>query len=334
MALSLTACGGGEKPGGSASSSGRSSGSAGDSASAPDVPELDKSEAPDRSVQQPDKSQPAASEPQQPPKPAVSAEMTYTFDAATGTLTCSGGGEINIDDWVEVVKNTIFETDGYKCRKEVKKAVIEDGITALGEEAFGATAITEIIIPDSVTRIVQSAFHDTQITSVSIPDSVTELGGSIFAYCPNLSRVTLPQNLTVIPERMFIGCTSLTSIQIPESVTTIEKYAFSKCGLTSVTIPDGVMSIGDFAFEECPLTQLTLPSSVTDWKPNALRYCNSLTDLTFLGDTDVDHVKKWVDNFLGEKTITIHAPAGSVIEGYVNCQISENGAACKFAPIG
>lgn len=60
--------------------------------------------------------------------------MTYTF--ADGVLTCSGGGTIEMRDWVEVVKNTIFEPDEYLCVEAVEKVVIEKGVTSIGEEAF------------------------------------------------------------------------------------------------------------------------------------------------------------------------------------------------------
>lgn len=265
-------------------------------------------------------------------EPAVPAEMTYTFDTATGTLTCSGGGEVTQQGWLEVAKNALFETDNSKCKQTVKKVVIEDGVTAIGKEVFWKAAVTEVVIPDSVMRIGSSAFTDTPITSVTIPDSVTEMGQNVFARCQNLSSVTLPKNLSAIPENMFQECTSLTNIQIPESVTTIGSYAFGKCGLTSITIPDEVTYIGDRAFWTCPLTQITIPASVTEWKCGALEDCDSLTDVTFLGDTDMNHIQDWVWRLLS-MPITIHAPAGSVIEGYVNRQIAENGAKCTFEPI-
>ena len=144
--------------------------------------------------------------------------------------------------------------------------------------------------------------------------------------------MTLSKNLTVIPEETFRGCASLTSIQIPESVTRIEDDAFRESGLTSITIPDGVTSIGSCVFTDCPITQLTIPASVTDLWDNSLFTGGPLTDVTFLGDTDMDHVKNWVGSFLG-RSVTIHAPAGSVIEGYVNRQISEYGAKCAFVPL-
>ena len=305
----------------------------------------EESEKPEESKEQPEESEePKEEEPEESeePKeesnagtePAVPAEMTYTFATATGTLTCSGGGEISRADYLDVIKNTLFETDEYKCMQEIKKVVIEDGVTAIGGEgAFAYNEITEIAIPGSVTRIGYAAFYASQIASAAIPDSVTELGDSIFGDCLNLSSVTLPKNVTTIPEDMFSGCTSLTSIQIPESVTTIEHRAFYGCGLTSITIPDGVTSIGRDAFANCPLTQFTIPAGVTQFDSHMLKNCTALTDVTFLGDTDMDHVEGWVSDLL-EKPLTIHAPAGSVIEGYVNRQIqSGDNVKCTFEPI-
>ena len=309
--------GGGEKP-------------AGGSISVPDESQPDKSE--DKSGE-PDKSQePAEIEPQ---KPAVPAEMTYTFDTATGTLTCSGGGEIKaggMAGFANVIKNAIFETNWGKCKQAIKKVVIEDGVTAIGESAFSELAITEITIPDSVTWIGSDVFYNTQITSVTIPDSVTEVGEGVFEKCENLSSATLSKNLTAISEDMFYGCTNLTSIQIPEGVTTIKDDAFRECGLTSITIPDGVTSIGSCVFTDCPITQITIPASVTDFSYTSL-YNKSLTDITFLGDTDMDHVEGWFQRIGVEYPVTVHAPAGSVIEGYLNRQISEYGAKCAFVPL-
>ncbi len=299
-------------------------------------PEQGEPEESEEPPQEPEQEQPEESTE---PEPAVPAEMTYTFDAATGTLTCSGGGEITAyNGYIDAIKNTLFETDEYKCRQEIKKVVIEDGVTAIGAEAFEGLAITEIVIPDSVTRIGTKgvgygAFSGTPITSVTIPDSVTELYGDIFQDCKNLSSVTLSKNLTYIPRNMFSRCSSLTSIQIPEGVTRIESHAFESSGLTSVTLPDGLTYIGSSAFSYCPITELTIPASVTELGSSALNRCDSLTDVTFLGDTDMDHVGDLLREVL-RKPVTVHAHAGSVIEGYLNRQISQGSVECTFAPIG
>ena len=206
---------------------------------------------------------------------------------------------------------------------------IKDGVL---RSYFGGDS--ELTIPAGVTKIGPYAVSNRpNLTSVTIPSGVTSIEEGAFRSCEKLVSVTIPSSVTSIGTRAFNDCTSLTSIQIPESVTTIESRAFSSCGLTAVTIPDGVTSIGHSVFEECPLTQFTVPASVTDWVANALNDCDALTDITFLGDTDMDHVDNWVTRNLLNKPITIHAPAGSVIEGYVNRQISENGAKCTFVPL-
>lgn len=326
MCLSLlTACGSGntatdDKP--------PESGNAASSTEQPEESEkLEKSAEPTQ--EEPKEEQPEKS-PE--PKPAVPAEMTYTFDAATGTLTCSGGGEITQEGWIKAVKNAIFETNGDKCKKEVKKVVIEDGVTAIASEAFRDTPVTEVIMPDSVTRIGSIAFGWTQITSIKISENATEIADGVFRQCENLSSVILPKNLTSIPIDMFDGCSSLTSIQIPEGVTEIGHGAFMGTGLTSITIPDGVTTIGYTAFMGCPITQITIPASVTHLENNWSAYCESLTDVTFLGDTDMDHVETWLW-VPDDQSVTFHAPAGSVLEGYINRRISSGDVAWTFVPL-
>ena len=136
-----------------------------------------------------------------------------------GILTISGKGKMNdYSPWRD-------------SRKKVKRIIIGDGVTTIGEAAFyGCSALTSVTIPNSVTKIGDQAFYIcSALTSVTIPNSVTEIGGGAFH-----------------------GCSSLTSITIPNSVTTIERYAFYDCSsLTSVTIPNSVTEIGGAAFFCC-----------------------------------------------------------------------------------
>ena len=276
-------------------------------------------------------------EPETEPEPAVPAEMTYTFDVDTGTLTCSGGGEVVLDDWLHVVMNALFETDDYLAKAEVKKVVVEQGVTSLGKRVFfNCKNLTEAVLPDTLISIGQDAFYSTALTGIVIPESVTDLAAGsygVFGGCRNLASVSLPSGLTEIPASLFYGCESLTSIEIPTGVTRIGYSAFQETGLTELVIPEGVTAIESQFITSTSIASITLPASLTEWESTTCT-CGSasLTDITILCEATMDNVESLVGVLL-YRHMTIHAPAGSVIEGYVNRQIQTGNATCTFEPI-
>ena len=172
-------------------------------------------------------------------------KLTWTL-TSNGTLTISGEGEMK--DYA----------DGeWEDRKsEIKKIVIESGVTEIGCSAFtDCTSLTDVVIPDSVTCIDNSAFlRCTNLSEISLPDSVIRLGSGVFEDCTNLKSVRLPQNLTSIPYRFFFGCSRLKSISLPDSVTQIGEAAFGFCDLQEQVVQeivssDNITFIGSRAFE-------------------------------------------------------------------------------------
>ena len=111
-----------------------------------------------------------------------------------------------------VVVNGIL-VEAKNCRDDV---VIPDGVTSIGEYAFGG---------------------DKFLTGVTIPEGVVSIGSSAFSGCEGLVDVTISDSVTNIGSCAFISCLSLKEITIPESVTGIGKDAFSCCkSLESITI--------------------------------------------------------------------------------------------------
>ena len=172
-------------------------------------------------------------------------KLTWTL-TSNGTLTISGEGEMK--DYA----------DGeWEDRKsEIKKIVIESGVTEIGCSAFtDCTSLTDVVIPDSVTYIDNGAFlRCTNLSEISLPDSVIGLGSGVFEDCTNLKSVRLPQNLTSIPYRFFFGCSRLKSISLPDSVTKIDEGAFGNCDLQEQVVQeivssDNITFIGSRAFE-------------------------------------------------------------------------------------
>lgn len=206
-----------------------------------------------------------------------------------------------------------FEWDDY--RDSIKKVVLCDGITSIGNYAFyGYRNLTSVTIPSSVTSIGDSAFEGcSSLRSVTIPSSVTSIGDSAFEGCSSLTSITIPNSVTSIGEAAFQGCLGLfddsgmliiqntvfdckedvISITIPGNVTSISESAFADCrNLTNITIPNSVTSIGSSAFENCRnLSSITIPDSVTRIGSRAFNGCSNLSsvvlpkNLTIIEDT-------------------------------------------------
>ena len=194
-----------------------------------------------------------------------------------GTLNISGTGAMK--DY-----NSTDNLSPAYMNSSVKKVVIEEGVTNIGNWAFSeCSSLTSITIPDSVTNIGAAAFDSCgSLTSITIPGSVTSIGTVAFYNCSGLTSITIPDSVTNIGAAAFDSCGSLTSIVIPNSVTSIESYAFSACSsLTSITIPDSVTSIGNNAFDSCSsLTSITIPDGVTSIESYAFCNCSNLTSIT------------------------------------------------------
>ena len=212
--------------------------------------------------------------------------MDRTLDA-DGTLTISGTGAMKNYDY-DSNQSPVYNNS------DVKKIVIEDGVTSIGDYAFrGCSSLTSITLPDSVTSIGDCAFvFCVGLSSITLPDSVTSIGDSAFKNCSSLTSITIPDSVTSIGDWTFYKCSSLTSITIPNSVTSIGDSAFYNCrSLTSITIPDRVTSIESSAFYNCSsLTSITIPKSVTSIGSGVFNNCNNLTVYLENGSTLTSNV--------------------------------------------
>ena len=157
------------------------------------------------------------------PQVWIEDNLTWTLDA-NGTLNISGTGAMknydSIDNLSPVYNNL-----------NVKKIVIEDGVTSIGELAFyKCSSLTNITIPGNVESIGESAFYSCDnLMDVTLQDGVKSIGNAAFILCNNLTNIVLPNSVTSIGYFAFKDCTSLTSIKIPDSVTVIGRSAFANC---------------------------------------------------------------------------------------------------------
>ena len=158
---------------------------------------------------------------------------TFWADFADDSWNLSFNGTLTISKdytWEEPINPWASKRD------RIKKIVIEDGVTHIGEYAFsGCKNLTSVTIPNSVTTMEGAFTNCTALTSITIPNSVENIDGA-FSKCTQLTTITLPNSITSIGDHTFFGCSSLKSITIPESVKTIGNEAFLGCSsLKSIT---------------------------------------------------------------------------------------------------
>ena len=238
------------------------------------------------------------------PQVWIEDNLTWTL-TANGTLTISGAGAMKDYDY-DSNPSPVYHNS------KVKKIVIENGVTSIGESAFyGCSSLTSITIPDSVISIGEWAFYDcSSLTSITIPKSVTSIGSGVFDGCSSLISITIPDSVISIGYSAFYNCSSLTSITIPDSVTSIGTAAFQNCSsLISITIPDSVTSIGTAAFSDCGLISITIPNGVTSIGDGAFYGCSSLTSITI--PKSVTSIGN--DAFYGCNNLTVYLENGSTL---------------------
>ena len=268
-----------------------------------------------------------------------------------GTLTISGSGEMkNYSD--------SSVAPWYSNRTKILSAVVESGVTSIGDYAFYAclklnsvtlhgdvksiggyvfqdcTKLTAVEIPEGVTSIGYRAFAGCSgLTSVTIPESVTSIGSGAFYDCSSLiTGVKIPKGVTSIASAIFHGCSRLTSVTIPEGVTSIGGSAFYGCSnLTSVTIPEGVVSLGYFAFHGCSsLTSVTIPEGVPSIGDHVFYGCSKLTSVvipegvTSIGSSAFAGCSSLTSVTIPEDVTSIGSSAFSSCSGLTSVTIPES----------
>ena len=267
----------------------------------------------------------------------------WRYEEDTRTLYIFGSGDMedynNHAPWAE---------------KAIETAVIENGITVIGKNAFAdCTGLSSVTLPDSLEAIADSAFAGcTGLSNITLPDSLEVIGDCAFAGCTGLSSIEIPAGVSTFgfssgsTYNVFEGCSSLAKINVAADNTVYmskDGILFNKTGdiliycpegrTGSYTVPDGVKEIGTFAFRHSGLTDITLPDGLEII--SSLAFSGSAIKKLDIPDT-VTHIGQSILNGISDAEVIVPVsfqPSGTglrALNGTTNLTVNYVGTEAQW----
>ena len=200
--------------------------------------------------------------------------VTWTLDS-DGTVTISGSGDMK-----DYADNYPYRSP-FRDDLDVKKVIIEDGVTRIGERTFlDNQTIEEIISADSIESIGEYAFTGSSwLDKKREEEPVVILSNIVISYGTCEDDLVIPDGVKRIAHWAFHYST-INDLYIPDSVEVIENDAVCECNVKNVYIGNGTVKIGNRAFRGCPqLKSVSIGSKVKEIGAYAFGDCDSLTEI-------------------------------------------------------
>ena len=254
-----------------------------------------------------------------------------TNDSATGLSTITGS--------FTITDNVV--TGHTNCSGT---AIIPNGVTKVGGQAFVYANLTSVTIPSSVISIGSDAFvYNGNLTTVNFEGNAPAVGGGAFYSIGRDPVANVGASAELFGTGSFwnglrvlrpgeVACTTGTftitdnvvashtncagSAVVPTGVTSIGDRAFDGASsLISISIPDTVTSIGGQAFRGASsLNSITIPKSVTSIGSTAFQTATNLALVTFDPESKLTTIGP--DAFVDTAIQTIAIPNSVTSIGY------------------
>jgi len=143
-----------------------------------------------------------------------------------------GKGQTVPEDVVSVLFHSSVvevENDAFRNCKQLKSAVLNDGLKKIGRAFLGCSSLQSIKLPSTVIEIGERAFAKcSSLSEVLLNEGLKQIGYGAFASCTTLGRITIPSTVFKVSEHAFNNCNYLREVVLHEGVS-IDKCAFAYC---------------------------------------------------------------------------------------------------------
>ena len=211
-------------------------------------------------------------------KAAPTAEIYFTFDAGTGTIT----------DYDEAGPEAI----------EIPSTIGGVAVETIGVSAFYGKGLTNVSIPNSVTDIQASAFDNNPLVTLEVGELGTDTEPTMLLVAgafsnDTLESVTLGDSVLGVMQGSLSGLSNLTELTLGDKLDTIDSALNNLGALEELTIPDSVIKIYASFGAMNSLKSLTVGSSsfsgpaVMEITGGSFYGLSALESLTFGNSIDV-----------------------------------------------
>ena len=172
-----------------------------------------------------------------------------------------------------------------------KYSSIPEGVTAIGENAFYQSGLTQIDIPSSVKSIGLDAFTYSALNEITIANGVEDVYAA-FGHC-KLKKLTIPTSVTKI-ERLVYGDCDVEELSVSSGnkiYYSVDNYILTKDGNTVIAgilsrnaIPAVAEEIGQYAFARHDyVEEVIIPANIKRICSFAFWNCANLKKVLFEG---------------------------------------------------
>lgn len=236
---------------------------------------------------------------------AASTESYYTYSVSDGEATITDvnstiSGDIIIPSSlggypVVEIKSRAFYANN------LTSVVIPGTIQKIGAYAFGGcTSLKKLVLKEGVTEIGECAFERCSLISVEIPKSLSTIKFKAFSECPieNVYITDLKAWCEIRSEGNYSGNNPLSYnlsnySGTPSSYVKTSRLYLNNILITELKISEGTTSIGYDTFHGCrSIKSVVIPTSVTVISSSAFMDCSEIRDVWYTGSkSERDNIK-------------------------------------------